>query len=182
MSEEKIRIFIKNDVMMPRTYEKRLNLVRKCLLKDGRYWKGSKELELTPHGRLINDYQYRRRVGNCYSIVSSISIRSKLDYVEGIGYSSMDVWPAVDTNVGACFNHAWLTDGEDVYDPTWTGGFVGDGKELLYNLEECSYFGIVVDKKYVIQFLDEALMVRVPSTPLMLMVMDKEHRRLKSNE
>lgn len=83
----------------------------------------------------------RGKVGECFDwcIVQAIC-HPKYTYVEGLAREpGNDRW----------ILHAWLTDGEHAFDPTW-GAFDNSGRELPMPSE---YLGLTMDTKLVVSFM-----------------------------
>ncbi len=61
--------------------------------------------------------EFRGKVGDCYDSSMIVALRGKYRYVEGIARNPKDPEDWI--------LHAWVTDGENAYDPTWSAAIFG---------------------------------------------------------
>lgn len=82
-------------------------------------------------------------IGTCFDACAVQAIKKKYFYVEGMARSFKD---------GRWKLHAWLTDGEYAFDPTWKCIENFSGKEIPFQGE---YIGIQMDIMKVARFMAE---------------------------
>jgi len=82
----------------------------------------------------------RGKVGDCFDHCTILALGRKWRYVEGLALDPRDreTW----------ILHAWLTDGEHAFDPTWMADVLG--KEIPV---PTIYFGIEMDIEHVAEFM-----------------------------
>lgn len=80
-----------------------------------------------------------QKFARCFDNCILLAMRSNLRYVEGVARYNNGPW----------IYHAWLTDGENAFDPTWHA-YDKDQNEVELPV---TYIGIEMDTRLVVEFM-----------------------------